>query len=387
MSSFQVSIRRISEVIPHPNADRLTIYCVNGLGYRFISNVKYSVGDYVVYFPVDSVMPASLIEAFELGTMLAGKDHNRVKTVRLRGEISQGFISDLESTLKLCTSKRQSAERPKVIIDTAEILETIKKDKWEDLLRWDLKDILGVTKWEPPAVPCQNGDLVPLPPGNSMYDIEGCENCPHIVQWLIDEKIPVVVTEKLEGQNFSVTVMSDGREFVSQRRYSIREKEGGEHDMWEVARREGILDLAKRILIAYKADDVTLYGEHLGPGIQGNYYHLKERTVRFFDLKINGKWIGALEFFSILSEHTNNEDRGVPVYWCDGTLDRYLEVVGAKTLQKASHGKSGIHKDRLREGIVIRPQKEIENHPFVSEIGTHLIIKQRDPIYLDKTGN
>lgn len=101
MSKFAVEVRIISDVIKHPNADRLTIYKVHGLGYQFISNVKYNVGDAVVYFPIDSVMPPRLIEAFELGNMLAGKDHNRVKTVRLRKEISQGFVAGIASVVPL----------------------------------------------------------------------------------------------------------------------------------------------------------------------------------------------------------------------------------------------------------------------------------------------
>lgn len=379
MSTFKVSIRQISNVIKHPNADRLTIYRVRGLSYQFISNVKYEVGDAVVYFPVDSIMPPRLIEAFGLGTLLAGKNHNRVKTVRLRGEVSQGFVSNLEETLKLCAFEGNATDIPMIIMDS------LARNAWEELEQWDLKEALGVEKWEPPAVPCQNGELVSLPPGNSMYDIEGADNYPEVVQWLIDNEINVSVTEKLEGQNFSVTVMSDGREFVSQRRFSIKELEGGEHDMWRVARKEKILDLAEQILKDRSATDVTLYGEHLGPGVQGNYYKLKENTVRFFDMKIDGQWVGARDFRAILSDYSREESL-VPIYWIDGPLNVYLEKVGAEDLQQASHGKSVVHKDRLREGIVIRPEVEIPNHPFANKIGQHLLIKQRDPIYLDKTG-
>lgn len=375
MSKFAVEVRIISEVITHPNADRLTIYRVHGLGYQFISNVKYNVGDAVVYFPVDSVMPLHLIEAFELGNMLSGKQHDRVKTVRLRGEVSQGFVSNLDDTLPLCQFEGNATDIPMYIKDAVD------RGAWEELLEWDLKEALGVTKYEPPPVPCQNGDLVPLPLGNSMYDIEGCDNYPHIVQWLIDEKIPVIITEKLEGQNFSVSVTPE-EEYVSQRRFSIREKEGGEHDMWEVARREKILEVAKKIL-GVGGTDVTLYGEHLGPGIQGNYYKLKERTVRFFSMKFNGEWLGNEAFLETL-EQFGILNRSVPVIARNVLLGEWL---AGKRINEASYGKSLLNKDRLREGIVIRPVVEIKDHPFVGEIGTHLIIKQRDPIYLDKTGH
>lgn len=381
MSKFAVEVRTISQVIQHPNADRLTIYKVDGLGYQFISNVKYEVGDRVVYFPIDSVMPPRLIEAFELGTMLAGKEHNRVKTIRLRGQVSQGFVADLKSVIPLIEDNEKHRDLVALLQLATADLSTI-----------DLTEVLGVTKYEPPAVPCQNGDLVPLPLGSSMYDIEGCDNFPDVVQWLIDQQIPVMVTEKLEGQNFSVTVTNQGEEFVSQRRFSIREKDGGEHDMWAVARREGWLDFAKKILQDLNADDVTLYGEHCGPGVQGNYYKLKEQHVFCFDLKVNGQWLSASEWLDVMNGQSFDPPT-VPLLSDihEGVLlDEWLD---GRTLQQASNGKSKlwaenkfIAKERLREGIVIRPFNHV-THPFEGTIGSRLIIKQRDPVYLDKTGN
>lgn len=374
MAQFNVTIRTISEAKKHPGADRLFIYRLHGLGYQFISNVKYNVGDRVVYFPVDSVMPPRLIEAFELGNMLSGKQHDRVKTVRLRKEISQGFVADLNSVIPLIEDEEGTK-------DLIALLQLATKGK--DVSEIDLAEVLGVTKYEPPPVPCQNGDLVPLPLGNSMYDIEGCDNFPQVVQWLIDQRIPVIITEKLEGQNFSVSTTAHGDEYVSQRRYSIREKEGGEHDMWEVARREKIIELANKIRNAGYGNDITLYGEHLGPGIQGNYYKLKQRTVRFFSLKFNGEWLGNEPFLETLQQF-NALERSVPVIARNVLLDEWLD---GRTVQQASNGKSLLSKERLREGIVICPSVELKDHPFTDVIGQHLIIKQRDPIYLDKTGH
>lgn len=354
MSKFAVEVKSISEVIVHPNADVLTIYKLDGLGYQMISNVKYVIGDQVVYFPVDSLMTPALIELFGLANFLTGKDKNRVKTVRLRKEISQGFISDINS-----------------------IAEYLKVPATQ-LSMMDLTEALGIIKWEPEPAPCRNGDLVRLPEVLSMYDIEGCDNYPDIVKMITDQQIPVLITEKLEGQNFSVTVMKDGREFVSQRRFSIVERDGGEHDMWEVARREGILELVRSIRQDLDADDVTVYGEHCGPGVQGNYYQLKERTVYFFDLKINGAWVGGTDFMRIMTEKKKTA-KLVPVLAQNVLLNDWL---AGRAIHEASNGKSVIHKDRLREGIVIRPMTEVE----VPSIG-RLIIKQRDRIYLDKTDN
>ena len=354
MSKFEVEVKTIDQVIQHPNADRLTIYKLNDLGYQFISNVPYDIGDKVVYFPVESVMTPELIELFGLGTMLAGKEHNRVKTVKLRKEISQGFIADVASV----------ASHLNVDVD--------------DMQGMDLTDALGITKYEPEPISCQNCDLVPLPDGVSKYDIEGCENYPVVVQSILDSGVSIIVTEKVEGQNFSVTVTVSGSVHVNQRNHSILEKDGGEHYLWEVARREKIIDLAKEILSDESAVSVSLYGEAHGTAIQGNYYKLSEKTVRFFDLKIDGKWTDANRLVSILRDK-KLEDRMAPILGENVTLREWL---GDKTIVEMSNGKSKINKDRLREGIVIRPMTE-SSHGLIGR----LMIKQRDPIYLDKTGN
>jgi len=58
------------------------------------------------------------------------------------------------------------------------------------------------------------------------------------------------------------------------------------------------------------------------------------------------------------------------------------EVLNGKTTQEYSHGKSVLNSDTLREGVVYKPMVEQNN----DKIG-RLILKTRDPIYLEKTGN
>jgi hypothetical protein len=58
------------------------------------------------------------------------------------------------------------------------------------------------------------------------------------------------------------------------------------------------------------------------------------------------------------------------------------EWLNGETVQKKSNGKSILY-DTFREGIVIKPAEE----QFSYELSGRLFIKQRDPIYLDNTGN
>lgn len=94
MSTFAVTIRKLSKVWPHPNADRLDLAQVEGCDYQFvIPKGQYQVGDEVVYFPIDSILPQDVVAKMGLTGKLAGKDRNRIKTVKLRNFVSQGVIA------------------------------------------------------------------------------------------------------------------------------------------------------------------------------------------------------------------------------------------------------------------------------------------------------
>src|SRR5688572_15591160 len=95
MSTFAVTIERIAEVEMHTNADRLEMAKVASMSYQFvIGKGQFKPGDLVIYFPIDSLLPQNVITAIGLEGKLSGAEKNRVKTVRLRGAISQGVVAE-----------------------------------------------------------------------------------------------------------------------------------------------------------------------------------------------------------------------------------------------------------------------------------------------------
>ena len=95
------SVQIISKIEKHPNADNLLIASV--LGWESIINKKdnYQVGDKVIFFEIDSFLPC--IDEFEFLRKSCYKNSPilgeglRLKTVRLRGNLSQGLIMKLET--------------------------------------------------------------------------------------------------------------------------------------------------------------------------------------------------------------------------------------------------------------------------------------------------
>jgi len=343
MSTFEVAIRRIAKILPHGNADKLELAEVEGLAWQFvIPKAGFKTGDEVLYIPIDAVLPDELSVKLGLKNYLAGKDKNRVKTVKLRGAVSQGVVA------------RPSAVKP----------------DWRYELGVDYKELLGIVKYDPPPVPCQAGQLKPLPAGVSAYDIENADNFKDVVAALLDE--PVFITEKLEGSNWSATRMPDGTRFVSQHHYRIEPIEGATHDFWRVAAEQGLLGAMDR-LGAETGRQVTIRGEYVGPGVQKNIYRLKANQVFVFDIEVHNESLPAPAF---LDAAARLGLQTVPVLWKDGTLRGWIDANGGE-LRRSSNGRSTLNPETLREGIVIKPHTE-RRHP---ELG-RLFLKQRSPEYL-----
>ncbi len=357
MSNFAVTIETLASVIPHPNADRLDIGRLEGIDYQFILGKGLNkAGDQVLYFPIDAILPAPLIEALGLTGKLSGKAKNRVKTIKLRGEISQGITGPLS----LLPTGQEWPAPPAPGEKT------------------DFAEALGVTKYVPEER-FSNGPngqtfrLNPLPSGVSKYDIENCERYKEQLALLLSQ--PGCVTEKLEGSHFIATEASDGARMLCSRNCHIGEEtgtfwhRGAENSkVWES------IDAIKCIFGIKPGCRITLRGELVGPSVQANYYGLPDHRVYIFDIEIDGRSIDSKILFSLELPTPK-----VPILWADWNKP-LSEYFGGQDIKLSSNGQSLLLPSKLREGIVCKPA--IEQHD--RKLG-RLFLKQRSPDYLAKS--
>jgi RNA ligase (TIGR02306 family) len=342
MAFFGVTIETISEIKPHPNADKLELAYVKGISFQYVIGKKtLFVNDKVILFPVDSLLPIEALEKLNLVGKLSGPYKNRVKSLKLRNEISQGIVAEVS---KFLTPEQMN------------------------LSSEEITALLGVTKYEPPVQISTSGILMGLPDGYSTYDIEGADRYQSVIEEMMD--MEVVITEKMEGTNLSAGKNPTGI-FVNQRNNTIMEKDDVVNSYWEVARSTGLLEKLPQLPVP----DVAVYAEFCGPKIQDNIYGLKNHTLFVFDIKENFKWLSFAEFKARVAELGLTM---APVLF-EGKLRDFLK---GQTVQEASNGPSVINPATLREGIVIKPKVE-QNHPTLGR----LIIKQRSPQYLAGSDN
>lgn len=344
MSFFGVTIETISEITPHPGADRLSLAKCANLGFQFvIVKDSFEVGSKVAYFPLDAVLPDELIEKLGMVGKFSGSKRNKIKTILLRGEISQGYVTDPAKILP-----------PEMLTATPE----------------EITSFLGVTKYEPPIKITNEGELRSLPTGLSVYDIEGADRNQAVIDLLMDEE--VIVMEKMEGTNHSIFISESKEIFVNSRNNTIIPFEGKPNMYWDAPRASGLLDF---MVNEIDKGPFGIYSELCGPGIQGNIYKLPTLTNFIYDFKQLGEWMSLDPYLEIAERIAKKTQAKFAPILFRGKLRDFLN---GRTVQEASNFKSTVNPLVWAEGIVIKPVKEQRSY----ELSGRLIIKQRSPIYL-----
>ena len=139
------SIRKIGSVSPVEGADNIELVHVDG--WQCISKKgDFKEGDFCVYFEIDSFLP--IRPEFEFlrkssYRKMGGKEGFRLKTIRLRGQLSQGLAMPIQLFKEL----------------PYEGYELFKEDDHGYGNGYDVTETLGVTKYEPP-IPAQKASNV-----------------------------------------------------------------------------------------------------------------------------------------------------------------------------------------------------------------------------------
>jgi RNA ligase (TIGR02306 family) len=350
MSTLRVTAEVLT-IHEHPNADALELAQV-GLYRAVVAKGAYRTGDAAVYIPEQSVLPAGLIEELGLTGRLAGGNADRVKAVRLRGELSQGIVC-----------------RPEALADV---------DLAQAALDGtDFAERLGITKWVPPIPPTMNGDVESAPDLLPWVDIENIQRFPDIFAPGED----VVLTEKLHGSACLLTYLVDeDRVHVSSKGFgakSLALKEDPRNLYWRAVHGHGVAavaaDLAKRL----GARRVGIFGEVYGAGVQDLTYGADGRRESLgyaaFDVSadIDGtvRWLDPAELL-------DGQLPLVPRLY-EGPYD-IEHVLSVATGRETVSGRE-LH---LREGVVIRPATE----RYSPVTGGRAIAKAVSTAYLTRKG-
>lgn len=322
------SIQKIKEILSIEGADAIELAIVNGWKVVVAKNVGHKVGDKVVYCEIDSFLPIEPEFEFlrKSSYKKMGEEEGfRLKTIKLRGQVSQGLILPLKEAMEVA-GRREGIQHLGI---------------WEE--GDDVTELLGILKYEPPIPADLAGKVKGQFPGFiPKTDEERIQNLPEeFEEWKNLPENSFYVTEKLDGSS-ATYYYKDGEFGVCSRNLELLETEG--NTFWKVAR-----EMKLEEKLAALGKNVSVQGELIGEGIQGNPYKIKGQTVKFFNaFDIDSHEYFNLPMFRILIEETLGLET-VPILHLNFTLLESIEDI----LQMAE-GKSSLNEKTEREGLVIR---------------------------------
>lgn len=344
------SIQRIKEILPIEGADAIELAIVNGWKVVVAKNVGHQVDDFVVYCEIDSFLPIK--EEFEFlrkssyKKMSDGSEGFRLKTIKLRGQVSQGLIIPLRDAIKSANyrlsenmisdgdNQYYAVEPNRIVIASNEYI-PIREGE-------DLTEMLGIVKYEPP-IPAELAGVAKglFPSFIPKTDEERIQNLSsELDKWRSEYSNDFYVTEKLDGSS-ATYYYKDGVFGVCSRNLELIETEG--NTFWRVARE---MDLENKMKsLGY---NVSFQGELTGEGIQGNPYRIKGQKVFFFNVfNIDThEYVDLNEFVNTIHGLGLNT---VPKLETNFSLPSTIEDI-----LSYADGKSYLNEFFDREGVVIR---------------------------------
>ena len=309
MSSLIVPVTTIEALHPHNNADSLELAQV--LGWQLVVRKgEYQVGEKIVYFPIDTILPLDVSERFGVTRYLSKQ---RIRCAKLRGEPSFGL-----------------AVRP--------------DQDWP--LGENVAEFYGARKYEPPVRVTAGDAEVAHPLFVAYTEIENMRNFPDI----FSTGESVIVSEKIHGTQVRLGCI-EGELMAGSKQ--VRRKRPAEDQFtsstyWFPFSLETV-----RVLIedfAKKHRQVILFGEIYGSKIQSFHYGFHGILgFRAFDLLLDGHYMDWPDFLQVCAQH------GVEYVPALATISFDLNE-----MKRYSEGKTRLMAEdaHIREGVVVRPVHE-----------------------------
>ena len=321
------TIRKIAAIEPIEGADAIEVAVVDGWKV-VVKKGEFQVDSLAVYIEIDSWVSNEIAPFLSKGKEpreFEGVKGERLRTVKLRGQLSQGLLLPLEPT---CAN--------------------IESLLFEGL---DVSLPLNILKWERPM----NAQLAGMARGNfpalvPKTDQERIQNLTRsFEQYQLDTWS---ITEKLDGSSCTFYLDDEDVFHVCSRNLDLKEDEA--NSFWKVARKFQIEDVMRR----NSMKGMAIQGEMIGEGIQGNQYKVQLDFLTYdiyntktgcyilpIQLKAACEKLGV-KHVPILVEATDIEDE---------TIQTLLEYAEGKSVLNGSE----------REGVVFK-SNSIHDRSFKS---------------------
>lgn len=348
------SIRKIAELNPIEGADAIEVATIDGWKV-VVKKGDFQVGELAVYLEIDSWVPHELAPFLSKGQEpreFNGVKGERLRTIKLRGQVSQGLLVKLNQLVF-------AVETKSIGPDSSAVLRIENLDHEGA----DVTELLGIQKWEAPL----SAQLAGKAKGNfpsfiPKTDQERIQNCFGEIQkkakrfltekvWNAEtqtlEEHPVIVPADFKEPTYEVTMKLDGSSMtifrwegelrVCSRNLELKIDEENKDNSF----------VAMALKISDKIPEgLAFQGELWGESIQGNKEGIKGHRFSVFDIFDIKKY----EYFDPYSRVVTCDSLGlehVPILGEDWNAPQSIEEALKLASGPSIHAKQ-------REGIVYK---------------------------------
>jgi hypothetical protein len=349
------SVQRVIDLQPIEGADLIEKATV--LGWDIVvKKGEYKIGDLAAYIQIDTIVP-------DLPQYEFLKERKfRVRTIKLRKQISQGLIVPLPS------GKWKEGD---------DLTETLGVKKYEK------PDNNPAEKYEKPRMPkvwykklvyqfkynflykafpkLQRLSRSPFPKHLvSITDEERIQNCPKILESHKGKLF--VVSHKLDGSSITIIhekVFGKSKFRICSRKFELHDKK---NDWYRVFTDTDFRFEILKLVEHFKTNDIIVQGEAIGK-FNGNHHNLQREQIRLFNIYVNGKRLNQQDFSKLC---TSMNVPHCPVY-AEITLNHSLGDV-----LKMSEIKDVLNPSVHAEGLVWRC---VEDNTSFKAINNNYLLK------------
>lgn len=340
------TIQIISDIQPIPDADSIEVATIKGWKV-VVSKNEFSIGEKVIFFEVDSIIPRTSITEF----LMKNPDDKeaRLRTIKLRGQLSQGLIISLGGGYTM--NKELNGE------DAIPFGETEGTD---------VSDIFHIEKYEPPIKYGNEGESIYWPFSISKTDEERIQNIPEIIDDLLDNNVHLCVSVKLDGTSTTVIHQPTGVQVAGRNNMFLKtDSVAYTNKYWSTVKKYNLPEILEKYHEEHPDEYLAVQGELVGPGIQNNRMNLSELKLYIFNLfrSVDGcaSW-QKQGYDELISFCTDNNLDHVPYVYTDMTLADYnlhnvddlLKFVEGTYRDDAEGYFPNAKENQQREGLVFR---------------------------------
>lgn len=334
-------IVKIQDIDAIENADMIEEAYIGGWK-CVIKKDEFQVGDLAIYFEIDSFLPVR--EEFEF---LRGSSYRenefmgegfRIKTVKLRGRVSQGLLVSTELLDGLVSPK--------------EIVEGL-----------DVTELLGVKKWEIAAYESDIGLII----GDKPFGIPTTteyrgQTFPELINEL--QGLPYYITQKYEGQSFTAACKGGNIHIMS---HHWEVEANNDSKAYKFLKEQGFLSKIEEYCIENN-QNLAFQMELCGPRIQGNKLSLPGLAFYIFDVYD----IDSMQRFSYDKIMEVAKNLGIPLQGDENSIVKVVEEgesfdMSLEELIELSDSQK-YFTGRLCEGIVVRPKEPTVSATYDSRL-------------------